>query len=60
MIDGHTLLNDNELEMLILLHINCDFIKFMQEKYAHIRKQNFKKPIIIEAQNNDNSHQLIL
>ena len=53
MTDGNTLLNDNELEMLILLRINRDFMTFMREKYAHISKQNFKQTIITEEQNND-------
>ena len=60
MIDGHTLLNDIELEMLILLRINRDFVKFRQEKYVHISKQNFKQTIITEEQNNGNIDQLIL
>ena len=59
MTDGNTLLNDNELEMLILLRINRDFMTFMQEKYAHISKQNFKQTIITEEQNNDNNDQVI-
>ena len=59
MTDGNTLLNDNELEMLILLRINRDFMIFMREKYAHISKQNFKQTIITEEQKNDNNDQLI-
>ena len=59
MTDGNTSLNENELEMLILLRINRDLMIFMQEKYAHISKQNFKQTIITEEQNNDNNDQLI-
>ena len=59
MTDGNTLLNDNELEMLILLRINRNFMTFMREQYAHISKQNFKQTIITEEQNNDNNDQVI-
>ena len=52
MTDGNTLLDDDELEMLILLRMNRDFITSMREKYAHISKQNFKQIIITEEQNN--------
>ena len=57
MIDGHTLLNYNELEILVLLCINCDFMKIMQQKYAHISKQNLKQTIITEERHNANSDQ---
>ena len=51
MTDGNTLLDDDELEKLILLRINRNFMMFMREKYAHISKQNFKQTIITEEQN---------
>ena len=51
MTDGNTLLDDDELEKLILLRINRNFMTFMRETYAHISKQNFKETIITEEQN---------
>ena len=51
MTDENTLLDDTELGMLLLLHINRDFITFMREKYVHISKQNFQQTIITEEQN---------
>ena len=48
MIDRNTLLDDNELETLMLLFINSDFMTFIREKLSHISKQNFKQKIIIE------------
>ena len=59
MTDGNTLLNDDELEMLVLLCINCDFMTFMREKYAHVSKQNFKQTIITEEQNNEEQSSMV-
>ena len=52
MIDRNTLIDDNELETLMLLFINSDFMTFIREIFSHISKQNFKQKIIIEEQNN--------
>ncbi len=44
--DENTLLDDDELEILLVLRINCDFIMFIRGKYVHISKQT----IITEEQ----------
>ena len=59
MADGNTLLDDDELEMLISLRMNRDFIMFVQEKYARISKQNFKQTIIAEEQNNEEQSSMV-
>ena len=51
MIDGSTLLDDEELEKFMLLRINRDFMTSMCEKPSHVSKQNFKQTIAIEEQN---------
>ena len=53
------MLNDDELEMLVLLRINRDFMTFMREKYAHVSKQKFKQTIITEEQNNEEQSSMV-
>ena len=48
MIDRNTLLDDNELETLMLLFINSDFMTLMRETLSYKSKQNLKQKIIIE------------
>ena len=31
--DGNTLLNDEELEQLVVLRMNCEFMQFMRKHY---------------------------
>ena len=53
MIDRNTLLYDDELETLMLLRINRDFMTFIRENHAHTSKQNFKETSTLEEQNNE-------
>ena len=46
--DRKTFLYDDELETLMLLRINRDFMTFIRENHAHTSKQNFKETIILE------------
>lgn len=39
--DRNVVLNDDELEMLVILKMNKDFIKFMRNNYAHEIKKTF-------------------
>ena len=39
--EGNTLLDDAELEMLVVLRMNRDFIEFMREHYGHLLKEQF-------------------
>ena len=53
MMYGNNLLNDDELEIIMLLRANRDFMTFIRERHTHANKQNFKKTIIKEEQNNE-------
>ena len=37
--EGNTLLGDEELEMLVVLRMNRNFMRFMREKYGDVVKQ---------------------
>ncbi len=34
--DGNTLLQDDEVKMLVILRMNVHFMEFMRDKYAHV------------------------
>ena len=44
--EGNTLLNDDELEMLVVLRMNRDFMSFMREHYSELVKEHFKGTVI--------------
>ena len=46
MTEGHTLLKDEELEMLVVLRINRDFMKFMRAFHGEHAKQTFNQTVI--------------
>ena len=46
--EGNTLLDDAELEMLVVLRMNRDFIEFMREHYGHLIKEQFGKTVVKE------------
>ena len=39
--EGNTLLSDAEVEMLVLLRMNREFMEYMRENYNHISKEQF-------------------
>ena len=39
--EGNTLLNDEELEMLVILRMNRAFMDFMRAHYNHLSKNAF-------------------
>ena len=41
-----TLLGDAELEMLVILRMNRDFMQFMREHYPEVAKQHFSRTIV--------------
>jgi len=41
MTDGNTLLSDDELEMLVILRMNRNFMEFMHKNYSHLALENF-------------------
>ena len=44
--EGNTLLSDEELEMLVILRMNRDFMQFMREHYGHLAKETFGKTVV--------------
>ena len=44
--EGNTLLNDNDIEVLILLLINFEFMEFMRSKYGNLPRHQFNMTII--------------
>ena len=51
MTTGNTLLSDDELEMLVVLRMNREFMEFMREHYAHLGYQQFKQTTIDAREN---------
>ena len=43
---GNTLLSDDEVEMLVLLRMNREFIEFMRENYGAEAKQQFGQTVV--------------
>ena len=43
---GNTLLSDAELEMVVVLRMNREFMQFMREHYAAQAKQIFGQTIV--------------
>ena len=46
MTSGNSLLSDEEMEMLVILRMNREFMKFMREHYADLSLQDFKQTTI--------------
>ena len=46
--EGNTLLSNEELEMLVILRMNRDFMKSMREHYGHLLTEHFGQTIINE------------
>ena len=44
--EGNTLLSDNKIEMRVVLHINYEFVKFVQSKYGNFSRQKFNMTIV--------------
>ena len=44
--DGNTLLSDEEIEMLVVLRMNREFMKFMRENYNHLTSDHFGRTVI--------------
>jgi hypothetical protein len=44
MTDGNTLLGDEELEMLVILRMNRDFMKFMRDNYSDLSMKELNLP----------------
>ena len=48
--NGNTLLSDEELEMLVVLRMNREFMQFMRANYATEAKQVFNQTVVREEQ----------
>ena len=48
---GNTLLGDEELEMLVVLRMNRDFMRFMRKNYNDICLQQFRHTVVLEVDN---------
>ena len=44
--EGNTLLNELEMEKLVLLRMNKEFMKFMRTHYSHLAKQQFNRTVV--------------
>ena len=42
----NTVLKDEELELLVILRMNRDFMKFMRKHYKHLTKDHFGRTVI--------------
>ena len=48
--EGNTLLSDEELEMLVILRMNRDFMHFMRKHYGHLAKETFGKTVVDDSE----------
>ena len=53
--EGNTALAEDELEMMVVLRIAREFIKFMRAKYAHVQHEMFKCSVLREVDNESDS-----
>ena len=44
--EGNSLLGEEELELLIILRMNRDFMVFMREHYSHLVKEPFGRTVV--------------
>jgi hypothetical protein len=51
--EGNTLLSDEELEMLVILRMNRDFMQFMREHYNELTKDHFQRTVVDEELGDD-------
>ena len=56
MTDGNTLLGDEELDMLVTLRMNREFIEWARQKYAHLLSKSFNTDEI-PLKENENSEE---
>ena len=49
MVDGNTLLSDEELEMIVVLRMNRSFMRYMRRIFKGLSKQQFEQTAITQA-----------
>ena len=53
--EGNTVLNDEELEMLVILRMNRSFMDFMRAHYNHLSKDAFGRTIVHDDEGGDDA-----
>jgi hypothetical protein len=53
--EGNTAPDDEELEMMVILRIDREFMKFMRSKYAHVQHETFEYSVLREEDNETDS-----
>ena len=48
-LEGNTLLKNEELEMLVVLQMNRDFMAFMRENYNYLTMDQFGQTVVDEG-----------
>ena len=46
LMEGNTLLSDEELEMLVILRINREFMVYMRQHYNHLTNDHFGQTVV--------------
>ena len=44
--EGNTVLSDEELEMLVVLRMNREFMEYMRKHYNHLTRDHFGKTVV--------------
>jgi hypothetical protein len=44
--EGNSLLSDEVLEMVVVLRVNREFMKYMRKHYNHLSKQEFASTVV--------------
>ena len=50
--EGNTMLSDDEMELLVMLRMNKDFMEFMRTHYPHVASESFKFGTILTEEEN--------
>eukprot|EP00978_Attheya_sp_CCMP212_P012066 scaffold29990_cov42-Attheya_sp.AAC.1 len=55
--DGNSLLSDEEINILVFLHMNPKFMAFMRSHFNHISHQTFKQTILKQVDNEEKAEE---
>ena len=44
--EGNTLLSGDNIEILVVLHVNSEFMEFMRSKYGNFSSQKFNVTVV--------------
>ena len=48
--DAHTLINDQDLEIMVVLRMNRKFMEYMRTHFSHLTKQQFVMTMVTDIQ----------